>query len=163
MMASTTMFTVAEDAMRNGTKRAARRGSAGRALLPVVLSVVLAGALTGCGQREGDGGSAAQSAGSVDPGGRGITAEDFVSYVAALSVAVEEGLVGEPARLRAQELGAPPLERARVEAFAAGLREDPERWVRTATLIETRVSELRAAQETQPSEAASRPSQGAAP
>ncbi len=101
MMATTTTFTLAEDAMRNGrnrTARTVRRGSAGRALLPFVLSVLLAGAWTGCGHRDGDGGSAAQSARSVDPGGQGITAEDFVSYVAALTVAVEEGLVGEAAR-----------------------------------------------------------------
>jgi len=162
MMRTTTTFTLAEDAMRNGTKRAARNGSAGRALLPVVLSALIAGAWAGCGDGNDDG-SAAQSARSVDPGGQGGTAEDFVSYVAALTVAVEEGLVGEAARLRVEELGAPSLERARVEAFAARLLEDPERWVRTATLIEARAAELRAAQETPPSEAASRPSQGAAP
>lgn len=147
--------------MRNDTRRAARHGSVGRALLPVVLPLFLAGAWAGCGDGNGD--SAARSARRVDQGEQGVTAGDFVSYVAALTVAVEEGLVGDAARLRVEELGAPALERARVEAFAARLREDPERWVRTATLIEARAAELRAAQEAPPSEAASRPSQGAAP
>lgn len=156
--------------MRTGRKRTARarRGSLVRALVLVLLSALAVGPGTGCGARDTDAGRSERAAPGIDAGrprGGGaragapeVTAEGLVSYVAALTVAVEDGLVGEAALLRAEKLGAPRYERAQVEAFAARLREDPEQWIRIAARIGERVDALRAGQEAPASEAASRPS-----
>jgi hypothetical protein len=156
----TPTFTLAEAAMRIQTKRAARpprRGAIARALLFAVLSALAAGAGTGCGTRDTDAGSPSRSAPGAGAETRGVTADGLVLYAAGLTVAVEDGLVGEAARQRAEELGAPRYERAQVEAFAARLRENPAEWVRIAARIDERVKAIRE-EEAPVSEAASRPS-----
>jgi hypothetical protein len=163
MMAAEESISLVEAAMRTGrmhASHAARRGSVARVLLVALLSALAVGPGTGCGAGDTDAGGAGDRGANA---AADVTEEGLVSYVAGLTVAVEDGLVGEAARLRAAELGAPRYERAQVEAFAARLREDPERWVRIAARIDERVKALRAAEETPASEAASRPSPEAAP
>jgi hypothetical protein len=158
MMAATVVLAIVEAAMRTGRKHTAHRGSVARALPLVLLFALAAGLGTGCGARDNDAARSDGGAPAVDSGARRVTEEGLVSYVAALTVAVEDGLVGEPARLRAEEMGAPRYERSQVEAFAARLREDPEQWIRIAARIDERVKALRAAEEAPASGAAARPS-----
>jgi hypothetical protein len=143
---------------RDRTARAARRGSAARAIVIVLLSANAACLAAGCGARDTDAGPSGRGAAGAGAGASGVTAEGLALYVAALTVAVQDGLVGEAARARAQELGAPRYERAEVEAFAARLREDPEQWIRIARRIDEHVKALRVDEESPASGAASRPS-----
>lgn len=144
--------------VRMRAARAVRRGSGARALLVGLLCALAAGPTPGCGAGDADSSTSERGGGAAGSDAREITADGFVSYVAALTVAVEDGLTGEAARRRAEELGAPRYERAQVEAFAARLREDPEEWVRIADRIDGRTKAIRAAEEADASEAASRPS-----
>jgi hypothetical protein len=73
----------------------------------------------------------------------GMTEDEFVDQVAALSVAVEAGLTGEEARDRAAELGGGRHTRDEIDAFASVLRADPERWAAVAERIDRRIEELR--------------------
>lgn len=124
-----------------------------RRILATGFACLLLALASGCGRSDGAP-DAPSGRGSVGAPG-GITDEGFVSHVAALTIAVEEGLSGEAVGRRIGELGAPEYPRADVEAFAARLREDPARWVRLARLIEDRVNALRAG--------ARAPADGAAP
>jgi hypothetical protein len=157
---STPTFTLAEAAMQTHRKRTApppRRRAVARALLLAALAALAAGTGTGCGTRDTDAGSPSRGASGAGAETQGVTADGLVLYAAGLTVAVEDGLVGEAARQRAEALGAPRCERAQVEAFAARLRENPEEWVRIAARIDERVKAIRE-KEAPPSEAASRPS-----
>jgi U3 small nucleolar RNA-associated protein 14 len=73
-----------------------------------------------------------------------MTEDEFVEQLAALTLAVEEGLTGEEARARAAELGETPFTREEMEAFADILADDPERWADVATRVDRRIEELRA-------------------
>jgi hypothetical protein len=81
--------------------------------------------------------------GDRDGPAAGITEEEFVEHVAALTVAVEDGLAGEQARDRAAELGGGSYTREEIDAFAEVLRADPERWAAVAERIDRRIAELR--------------------
>ena len=87
------------------------------------------------------------SGGAEPRGGEGrsatITEEQYVNRMAALTVAVEEGLSGEAALARATELGAPDCSREELEQFARGLRQRPAEWVAVEERVENRVKELR--------------------
>ena len=74
-----------------------------------------------------------------------MTEDDFVEHMAALTLAVEDGLTGEEARARAAELGAVLYARDEIEAFADILRADPERWAGVAARIDGRIADLRSA------------------
>jgi len=145
------------------------RGSAARVLACAALAAaVAAAACGGCGPRAAEDGRGARGESSRRGAGppasaARVTEDGFVSFVAALTVAVEEGRRGEDARRRAEELGSPDYAREEVEAFAAWLREDPERWVRLALLIDARTGELRSGRAARATEAASRPSPPGAP
>ena len=72
-----------------------------------------------------------------------MTEEDYIAHVAALTVAVEEGLSGEEADQRAVELGSRGYSREQVEQFAARLSSRPHRWVEIEKEIDARAAELR--------------------
>lgn len=74
-----------------------------------------------------------------------MTEDEFVDHVAALTVAVEQGLVGDEARDRAAELAGSRYARDEIEAFADILRADPVRWAAVADRIDRRVADLRSA------------------
>jgi hypothetical protein len=71
-----------------------------------------------------------------------MSEDEYVAHVAALTVAVEEGLTGEEAAARALELGSGGHSREEVEAFAATMRERPERWVELEKRVDLRIDEL---------------------
>jgi hypothetical protein len=73
-----------------------------------------------------------------------MTETDYVEYMAALTVALEEGRSGEDASARITELGATPFPREKVEAFVATLREDPERWAEITLKVDRRIAEQKA-------------------
>jgi hypothetical protein len=73
----------------------------------------------------------------------GMTEDEFVDQVAALTVAVEEGLTGEAARDRAADLGGGRHTRDEIDAYANVLRADPERWAAVSERIDGRIEELR--------------------
>lgn len=72
-----------------------------------------------------------------------MTEEDYIAHVAALTVAVEEGLSGEEAAQRAVELGSRGYSREQVEQFAAGLSSRPQRWIEIEKEIDARAARLR--------------------
>lgn len=88
----------------------------------------------GCGGGESDV--------SPDPPGAPMSEGGFVEHMAALTVAVQEGLSGDAARIRVAELGAPTYTREEIEAFARTLEGDPERWAGVALRIDRRIGEL---------------------
>lgn len=106
---------------------------------PVVLLAVLF-ALAGC-ERDGRGGTGEERQTSM-------TEEQFVTHVAALTVATEEGLTGHDALARALELGGGDFTRKDVERYADLLRADPEHWAAVAKRIDKRVDELRSRERT---------------
>jgi len=111
-----------------------RRGPRGF-LLPAWFAACVALALPGCGNE-----TAPRPPGGETPL---VTDTDYVEYVAALTVVLEEQLSGDPAAVRMDELGAPRLTRARVESFAVSLRSEPERWLRLTKRVDERVGEIR--------------------
>ena len=90
----------------------------------------------GCGPGGGDG--------TPDtPGTTSMTERDYVAHIAALTIAVEEGLTGEDAVARAVELGSGGHSREEVEELAARLRSRPLRWVELEREIDVRIRELK--------------------
>lgn len=67
----------------------------------------------------------------------------YVEYMAALQLAVDEGLAGEEAEARVVELGAEPLSRDEVDGHVQRLSRDPIRWSRLEEQVEERAEELR--------------------
>jgi hypothetical protein len=123
-----------------------RATSAGLRFLPVIFFVALAG---GC------------RAPSEKPEGAASLSDDqYVAAVAALSVAVHEGLSGEAARARAAELGGGEPTRAEIEETESALARDPEHWAALSARIDQRVREMEAGGA---SEEAERPSQEGTP
>jgi hypothetical protein len=102
-------------------------------------------AAAGCGR-------ASDPAGEVPPPAT-MNEDEYVEHVAALTIAVEDGLSGEEARARVAELGAPLYAREEVEAFAEILRRDPERWADVAARLDVRIADLRRAEAGAPTEA----------
>jgi hypothetical protein len=72
-----------------------------------------------------------------------MTETGYVNYMAALTVALEEGRTGEDASARVVALGATPYTRGEVEAFVAPLRKDPERWAGITLKVDKRIGELK--------------------
>jgi hypothetical protein len=72
-----------------------------------------------------------------------MTEEDYVAHIAALTIAVDEGLTGGDADARAIELGSAGHSREDVEEFAALLRTRPERWLDIEGEVDSRVADLR--------------------
>ncbi len=72
-----------------------------------------------------------------------MTEEEYVSHVAALTVAAEEGLHGERALARARELGGGDYARDEIEAFARRLKTEPARWVELEKEVDARAAEIR--------------------
>jgi hypothetical protein len=121
--------TVAIDA--SGMRRRARRLLHGTCAAVVALTLA-----AGCERAPGP----ADDRGAP-PGG--MTEDEFVGQVAALTVAVEEGLTGEAARDRAADLGGGRHTRDEIDAYANLLRADPERWADVRERIDRRIEELR--------------------
>ena len=107
----------------------------------LALAVLVTG---GCGPDGGTGepGAPATPGSSAAPS---MTTEDYVVHVAALTIAVEEGLSGEGAASRAIELGSRGHSREEVERFARALRTRPETWVEIEKEVDRKIDELRSA------------------
>jgi hypothetical protein len=73
------------------------------------------------------------------PGGS-MTEAQYIAHLAALTVAVGEGLTGEAAEERAMDLGSAGHTREEVERFAERLKARPERWLEIEREIEERVN-----------------------
>ena len=108
---------------------------AGRPLAAVAVAAAVG--FWGCQTSEGPGGTEAPALDTR------VTEEGFVDHVAALNLALYEGLTGDDAAARVAALGAENYARAEVEAYAEILKRDPERWARLARTISERVEELR--------------------
>jgi hypothetical protein len=74
-----------------------------------------------------------------------MTAEAYIAHIAALTVAVEEGLSGQDAASRAIALGSNGHSREEVEEFALTLRSRPKMWVEIEREVDKRIVELRSA------------------
>ena len=74
-----------------------------------------------------------------------MTKEDYVAHIAALTIAVEEGLSGEDAASRAIELGSKGHSREEVEEFAKTLRSRPRTWIEIEREVDRRIGEIRSA------------------
>lgn len=72
-----------------------------------------------------------------------MTAESYVAHVAALTIAVEEGLSGQDAMSRAIELGSEGHSREEVERFALTLRSRPKTWVEIEREVDKKIIEIR--------------------
>jgi hypothetical protein len=75
-----------------------------------------------------------------------MTEAEFVDHMAALTVAVGDGLTGEEARDRAAELGGAHYTREEIETFADLLRADPVKWAAIAERVDQRIAEIRSAE-----------------
>jgi len=106
---------------------------AGRAVALLGLACLLS-----CGCEPGSGDGAPDTSGTTS-----MTESDYVAHIAALTVAVEEGLTGEDAAARAVELGGGGHSREEVEKLAARLRSRPRRWVELEGEIDVRIGELK--------------------
>lgn len=104
-----------------------------RTMALLALACLLA---AGCSQDGGTDGSSTVAAPTM-------TEDEYVAHIAALTIAVEEGRAGDEAAARAIELGSGGHSRQDVEAFAALLRERPQRWVEIEREIGIRIDELR--------------------
>ena len=102
------------------------------------VAVLLTACLVACGCGE-DAGPDETTLG----GPSSMTEEDYIAHVAALTVAVEEGLSGEDAALRAVELGSRGYSRQQVEQFAARLSTRPHRWIEIEKEIDARAARIR--------------------
>ncbi len=100
--------------------------------LAVALGLLVAlVALAGCGN---------------DPGAQSEQSSDdhaYVEYMAALTLAIEEGSSGSEAEARITELGVHPMSRDEIEEHAERLSRDPVRWSRLEEQVEERAEELR--------------------
>ncbi len=106
----------------------------------LALLAIAALALSGCEARTANGHTA----------GTRVTEEGLVSHLAALNIALEEGLTGDQAAVRVAELAGTDYSREEIEAFTEILRADPERWVRLVQSVDARTSELRAKERARP-------------
>ncbi|MCD4690059.1 hypothetical protein K8S17_01215 [bacterium] len=66
----------------------------------------------------------------------------YVEYMAALTLAIDEGLCGEDAAVRILELGSEPLTRDELDAHVERLSRDPVKWSRLEENVENRVEDL---------------------
>lgn len=107
----------------------------------LALAVLVMG---GCGPDGGTGesGAPATPESSAAPS---MTTEDYIVHVAALTIAVEEGLSGKDATSRAIELGSRGHSREEVERFARTLRSRPKTWVEIEKEVDRKIDELRSA------------------
>lgn len=72
-----------------------------------------------------------------------MTERDYVDHIAALTIAVEEGLSGQDAMSRAIELGSEGHSREEVERFALTLRSRPKTWVEIEREVDKKIIEIR--------------------
>jgi hypothetical protein len=71
-----------------------------------------------------------------------MTEAEYIDEIAALTVAVDEGLSGVEARERAAELGGGKYTREEIEGFGETLKKRPERWIEVEKEIDARVAVL---------------------
>ena len=112
-------------------------------------AIALAALMTGgCGPdvETGQPGAAATRHPSTAPS---MTSEAYVAHMAALTIAVEEGLSGQDAASRAIALGSKGHSREEVEEFARTLRSRPKTWVEIERKVDKRIVEIRSATEGQ--------------
>jgi hypothetical protein len=107
-------------------------------------SAVLVVATSGCGPEP------AEPASGRSVENTAMTETEYVEIMAALNVALEEGLLGEDALARARELGAKIFTRTEIEQFAERLKEDPTKWTRIERRVHERVTELMSLPRTSP-------------
>ncbi len=107
----------------------------------LALAILIAG---GC---DPDGGTAESGAPATtgSSGAPSMTEQDYITHIAALTIAVEEELSGEDAASRAIELGSRGHSRKEVEGFARALRSRPKTWLEIEREVDRRVGELRSA------------------
>jgi len=98
----------------------------------------------GCGPDEGAAEPGAPAA-NGSSGATSMTEQDYIAHIAALTIAVEEGLSGEDAASRAIELGSRGHSREEVEEFVRALRSRPEAWLEIEREVDRRIGELRSA------------------
>ena len=107
----------------------------------LALAILITG---GCGPDEGT----AEPSAPVTTGSSGapsMTEQDYIAHIAALTIAVEEGLSGEDAASRAVELGSRGHSREEVKEFARALRSRPKTWLEIEREVDRRMGELRSA------------------
>ncbi len=120
-------------------------GRAARGIRTIAAAFALAVLMTGgCGP-DGETGQPGAPAARGPSGTPSMTAGDYVAHIAALTIAVEEGLSGHDAASRAIALGSKGHSREEVEEFARTLRSRPKTWVEIEREVDKRIVELRRA------------------
>ena len=100
----------------------------------VAATVTVAIGLASCGDRTGDP-SSEDAAIEVS-----VVAEaEYVDFMAALTVALEEGLTGDAANSRVSDLGVKILDGDDIESVLDGLRRDPVHWAEIERSVDERI------------------------
>lgn len=108
-----------------------------RRVTSLVAGAALAVALAGCGLEPNE------PATTLPAGGPAMTEAEYVDVMAAVNLALEEGLAGEEALERARALGAPEFTRAEIEEFVEHLRGSPMEWARVERRVHEKIALLR--------------------
>lgn len=101
-------------------------------------AITLVAALISCSSPEND-----QASEGLTANGSTITEAEYIDYISALTVALEEGLTGDAADLRISELGVKVLIDGEIELVLDGLRRDPIHWVEIERSIDERTKLMR--------------------
>jgi hypothetical protein len=145
MMVLSSSHTVYDAENKTVIQLRACEGRTGTGVRTAAAALALAILITGgC---EPDGGTA-ESGAPATTGSSGVpsmTEQDYIAHIAALTIAVEEGLSGEDAASRAIELGSRGHSREEVEEFARALRSRPKTWLEIEHEVDRRIGELRSA------------------
>jgi len=104
----------------------------------VAATVTLIAALISCS-------GPADDPASEDPAADGstVTEAEYIDFISALTVALEEGLTGDTADLRVSELGVKVLADGDIELILDGLRRDPIHWAEVELSIDERTELIR--------------------
>jgi len=102
------------------------------------LAVTVAIGLVSCSEPTGD-----PSLENVAIEGSAVTESEYIGFMAALTIALEEGLTGEAADSRVSELGVRVLGNDDIEAALDGLRRDPVHWAEIERSVDERIELLR--------------------
>jgi hypothetical protein len=89
----------------------------------------------------GPAGDPASEGAAVD--GYTVTEAEYIDFIAALTVALEEGLTGEAIDLRVSELGVKVLNDDDIEPVLDDLRRDPIHWVEIERSVGERIELIR--------------------
>ncbi len=107
------------------------------------LAVAAAIGLVSCGDPTDDPSPENATAEDVTIDGSTVTEAEYINFMAALTIALEEGLTGEAADSRVSELGIRILDDDDIESALDGLRHDPVHWAEIERSVDEQIELLR--------------------